>query len=226
MHEEKIEGVILRSLEYRDKDRIITAFTPLGLISLIVKGITPRHAALLTLTSPFCEAEFIFKRGRSDLHAFIDGTVIDNHLYLRQKLTFLETAGSLVQTILFSQLTGKSSSELYQLFRLYLTHIPSFESPATLYASFQLKLLTYEGLLSLSVQCNRCKEKKAQFLSKGESLCDAHPLEEGFSFSNEEWSHLLQLQGARRLSALRALALPALLPKKIDVFFKYRIAQQ
>jgi DNA repair protein RecO (recombination protein O) len=226
MHEERTQGIVLRSLEYKDSQRIITAFTPIGLISLVVKGITQRNIQLLTLTGAFCEGEFLFKRGRSDLLSFLDGSVLDCHLFLRERLASLQTAGNLAQVILSSQLDGKSSFDLYQLFRFYLKQIPSFESPACLLSSFQLKLLAHEGLLALSPECNRCTDKRAEFLSKGESLCNAHPLEEGFHFSSDEWTLLMQLQQAKQFSALRTLLLPEHIHQKIDVFFKYRIANQ
>jgi DNA repair protein RecO (recombination protein O) len=226
MDEERTQGIVLRSLDYKDSQRIITAFTPIGLISLVVKGITQRNIQRLNLTSAFCEAELVFRRGRSDLLSFLDGSVLDNHLLLRERLSSLHAAGQLAQVILSSQLDGKSSSDLYQLFRIYLKQIPSFASPTCLVASFQLKLLAYEGLLALSSACNRCHDKKAEFLSKGESLCHAHPLEEGFHFSEQEWSWLLALQESKQFSALRALPLPEYMPQKIDVFFKYRIANQ
>lgn len=226
MHEERTQGIVLRSLDYKDSQRIITAFTPIGLISIIVKGITRRGAPRLQLTSCFSEAEFVFKRGRSDLLSFLDGSMIDGHLSLRERLSSLQTAGHLAQVILSSQLDGKSSADLYQLFRFYLKQIPFFASPECLVSSFQLKLLAYEGLLALTPECNQCREKKAEFLSKGESLCNAHPLEEGFQFSSDEWTLLLQLQQAKQFSALRTLLLPAHMHQKIDLFFKYRIASQ
>lgn len=198
MHEERTQGIVLRSLDYKDNQRIVTGFTPIGLISLIVKGIAKKNSAL---TTPFCEAEFVLKKGRSDLWLFLDGTVLNSHLSLREKLPSLQAAGSMAQVILSSQLPGKSSYDLYSLFRAYLQQIPSFESPASLVASFQLKLLGYEGLL-------------------------APPLEEGFSFSQEEWPLLQQLYHAKQYSALRSLVLPAHMPQKIDIFFKYRIANQ
>lgn len=226
MHEERTQGIVLRSLDYKDSQRIITIFTSIGLIRLIVKRITSRNTHLLNLTTPFCEGEFLFKRGRSDLLSFLDGSVLDSHLELRKRLSSLETAGSLAQMILSSQLDGKFSYDLYQLFRFYLKQIPSFESPTSLAASFQLKLLAHEGLLALSSQCNRCNDKPAEFLSKGESLCNAHPLEEGFHFSREEWILLMQLHSAKHFSTLRTLSLSSHFHQKIDVFFKYRITEQ
>ena len=89
MHEEKTEGIVLRSQDYKERHRIITLFTPLGLISLIVKGISRKNSHLLTLTTPFSHGEYIYRQGRSDLFRFHDGAVLDDHFDLRQSLRFL-----------------------------------------------------------------------------------------------------------------------------------------
>lgn len=221
--EERTQGIILRSLDYRENQRIITLFTPLGLISLIVKRIQRRSSHLLTLTSLFCEGEFLFKKGRSDLYAFLDGSVLDVHLPLRDRLASLQAAGSLGQALLASQCAGKTSPELYQLFRCYLKQLSTFSTPSTLIASFQLKLLTHDGLLSLTPECTRCSGKASR-LAQGESLCFEHHVEHSLSFSSEEWTRLLLLHDARHLSVLRALAPSSPLLQKIDSFFTHRIS--
>lgn len=219
MQEERTHGIVLRSLDYRDGQRIITLFTPLGLMSLIVKRIQRRSSHLLTLTTLFCEGEFLFKKGRSELYSFVDGSVLDAHLPLRKKLLFLQTAGALAKIILSSQFNGKASHGLYQLFRCYLKQIPSFTTPSSLLASFQLKLLSHEGLLSLTPLCNQCQEHPSRHLSAGESLCREHAGEDSVTFSSEEWSELFALFSATRLSTLRPLTPSATLLQKVDFFF-------
>jgi DNA repair protein RecO (recombination protein O) len=221
--EERTQGIVLRALDYRENQRIITLFTPLGLISLIVKRIQRRSSHLLTLTSLFCEGEFLFKKGRSDLHAFIDGSVMDVHLPLREQLVSLQAAGGLGHALLASQFAGKVSSELYHLFRCYLKQIRTFSTPSTLIASFQLKLLAHDGLISLTPECNRCPNKASRCLAQGESLCADHHVEHSLCFSAEEWNQLLLLHGAKQLSVLRALNLSAPLLQKIDFFFTSRL---
>jgi len=219
MQEERTHGVVLRCLDYRERERIITLFTPFGLISLIVKGIQPRSSHLLILTTLFCEGEFLFKKGRSDLYSFIDGSVVDAHLLLRTQLPFVQTAGALAKTILSSQFNGKASLALYQLFCCYLKQIPSFATPASLIASFQLKLLSHEGLLSLTPLCNQCQDKPSSHLSAGESLCKEHASIYSLSFSQEEFSELLKLHSAKQLSHLRTLTPSASLLQKVDLLF-------
>lgn len=220
--EERTQGIVLRSLDYRENQRIITLFTPLGLISLIVKRIQRRSSHLLTLTTLFCEGEFLFKKGRSDLYAFLDGSVLDVHLPLRDQLASLKAAGSLGQALLASQFAGRVSPALYQLFRCYLRQIPAFAPPGALIASFQLKLLAHDGLLSLTPECTRCSDKASR-LAQGESLCTTHHAEHSLSFSTEEWNQLLLLHDAKQLSLLRALNPSPPLLQKIDFLFTSRI---
>ena len=223
MKEEKTEGIVLRTLEYKECQRIVTVFTPYaGMISVIVKGISPRKISLLSLCSPFSEVEFLVKRGRSELLFFVDGSVLDAHLQLRLALPSLDSAGQMAQAILASQLSGKPAYEIYYLFRSYLKQIPTFESPTVLLASFQLKLLTLEGLLALSSKCNVC-ERKSELLSHGECLCRLHCTEEQFSFHPDEWASLLTLHHAKHFSELRHLCLHPSLLHKIDTYFKHRL---
>src|SRR5579862_3366288 len=150
MHEEKTEGIVLRSQDYNERHRIITLFSPLGLISLIVKNISRKNASLLTLTTPFSHGEYLYSQGRSDLFKYHDGSLLDDHLGLRQNLKSLQAAGVLANAILTSQMAGKPAPALFALYKSYHKQVCHFDDPSPLIASFILKLLKHEGLLSLS----------------------------------------------------------------------------
>jgi DNA repair protein RecO (recombination protein O) len=225
MLEEKSEGIILRSLDYKDRQRIITVFSrEAGIISLIIKGLSKRNYRLLALSSPFCRAEFIYRKGSSDLFRFIDGSVLDEHLIFRKKLSFIQTAGTLSQAILRSQMPGKPAPALYSLLCSYFQQIPSFEEFFTLVASFHLKLLKHEGLTALSKECSHCKEFPARFLEKGESLCHVHSTPHALCFTTEEWDTLHFLENAQQFHALRNLKLSLQLPARIASYFQEQIS--
>jgi DNA repair protein RecO (recombination protein O) len=223
MHEEKTEGIVLRSQDYKERHRIITLFSPQGLISLIVKGISRKNARLLTLTTPFNHGEYIYYQGRSDLFRFHDGATLNDHLDLRQNLRSLQTAGALANAVLTSQMTGKPSPALFALYKSYHRQIRSFDDPEPLLASFYLKLLKHEGLLSLSSHCASCKEGMAQAFDNGESFCYQHARQGAISFSSSEWEKLLSLESAPQFSTLRSLQLPSLFLKKVQALFLSRI---
>jgi DNA repair protein RecO (recombination protein O) len=223
MQEEKIEGIVLRSQDYQERHRIITLFSPQGLISLIVKSISRKNARLLALTTPFSHGEYICRQGRSELLSFHDGTLLNDHLALRESLKALQAAGALAHAILTSQMPGKPAPALFALYRSYHKQVPSFDDPAPLLASFYLKLLKHEGLLSSSTCCSNCGESTARFLHHGESYCANHADPSAMAFSPSEWETLLFLDDAHQFSALRTLSLPPSLLQKIQTLFLSRL---
>ena len=224
--EEKAEGIVLRAFDYKDRQRIITLFTrEAGLISLIIKGISRKNYRMLSLSTPLSRVEVHFKWGKSDLFRFVDGTVLDEHLELREQLSFLQAAGHLAQTILQSQLPAKPAPSLYLLFRSYLKQVPSFTNAELLLSSFRLKLLRHEGLIAISPQCTLCASGTARLLFQGESICPHHPSSSAIEFSEDEWTTLSLLESAPSFSALRSISLPARFPQLIAGIFQDRIRQ-
>ena len=223
MHEEKTEGIVLRAQDFKERHRIITLFTPQGLISLIVKNISRKNTRLLSLTTPFCHGEYHFRRNNSELLRFHDGSLIDEHLNLRQSYSTLQAAGALAHAVLTSQMPGKPSPALFVLYKSYHKQVPCFSDPAALLSSFYLKLLKYEGLLTIAPRCTHCDEAPSRLLYNGESLCTQHNVQGGLHFSPSEWETLLILDGAQQFSALSTLAVPPMLSQKITSLFHSRL---
>ena len=147
---EETEGIVLKSVDYKDHERIITVFTrDCGIISLIVKGVTSSNLQKLAATTPFSQAEFVFSRGKSDLLRYKESRLLSDHHALRKQLSSLKAAGTMAKAILQSQLPDKASPALYTLFSSYLMQIPTFSFPLPLTCSFLLKMLKLEGLLAL-----------------------------------------------------------------------------
>lgn len=221
--EEKTEGIVLRCQDYKECHRIITLYTPQGITSLIVHGISRKKPRLLTLTTPFCHGEYFYRGGRSGLPSFRDGSILDDHLILRQKLSFLQAAGALANAILASQMPGKASPALFLLYKVYHNQIPLFSNPDALVASFYLKTLKHEGLLALTGQCAACHSAPALVLHEGESFCPMDSPHGGFRFLPEEWDLLLVLGHAQQFSALRELPIPPLFLQKVAALFRSRL---
>jgi DNA repair protein RecO (recombination protein O) len=223
MEEEKTEGIVLRTQDYKECHRIITLYTPQGMTSLMVHGISRKNTHLLTLTTPFCHGEYVYRKGRTDLPSFRDGSILGDGMILRQKLTFLQTAGALANAILTSQMPGKASPALYLLYRSCHQQVPLFPHPGALLASFYLKLLKHEGLLTISTRCSVC-DSSPLVLYEGESFCSRHsPPEEGIRFLPQEWELLLALSDAREFSSLKKLSVPSPLLHKITALFQSRL---
>lgn len=220
MNDEKTEGIVLKVVPFKENDRILSLFTPdQGVMSLYVRGLSKKKPAIVNLTTPLCRAEYLFRKGRSDLYHFIDGTILDLHLPLRRSYRHLEYAGKMLQAILKSQMPGKRSKNLYYLFVSYLKKLSVASFPETLWASFVLKLLKYEGLLAVDKTCLSCKENGASHISGGESRCEKCSSPTGLSFSNLDWKTLQVLSHVRSFEPLLKLEIPSSLTQAIDTLF-------
>jgi DNA repair protein RecO (recombination protein O) len=146
---EETEAIVLKSLDYKDHERILTLFSKEeGRISLIVKGVSSSNHQKLAVTSPFCQAQFFFVRGKSELLRYRDSTILSDNHHLRSHFSHLEAAGLMAKALLDSQLPHKPAPALYALFISYLKNLPNFSNPLPLTTSFFLKMLHHEGLFT------------------------------------------------------------------------------
>ena len=219
---EKQEGLVLRRIDYKDSQKILTLFTSeRGIISLIVKGITRKNTHLLTLSSPLTHAEYLFRVHRSTLYTFQDGTLINSHLPLRQSLLHIESAIRIAQALLTSQLPGKPAPALYRLTLAYLKLTTQFTDPAPLTASFLLKLLKHEGILSLAPTCALCSTSPT-YLHQGEAFCQKHTPHSATHYTPEEWATLTTLSETRQPIVLQQTKVPApLFAKVVSLFHSF-----
>lgn len=189
--EQRVVALVLRHTALKENDYIATLLSPdEGMISLVVRGISRRRYPLLCLIEPFTIGEFLFVRGKKELHRFLDGSLIDPQLFLRKELSSLQAAGQLCNDLLDSQLPGKPSHYLYALLTTYLKQLPLFPDKTPLTCSFRLKLLFHEGML--------CMEGGALHYAGGESL--------SIDTETQQWITVLTHQ--RSFATLRELIPP------------------
>lgn len=220
MTEEKTPGLLLQAIPYLGQQKILKIFTPgSGLISMVSKRV--KNTALV---SPFCLAEWVYKKGNRDIYPLVDGSLIDGLYDLRKSYESLSAAGLIAQDLLRTQMPGKQSHELFALSCALFQKLPSFKHPEILVALFRLKMLLHEGLLSLEPGCSRCSSE-ALHLFEGESYCMAHAEYPGRTFTSEEWTHLSLLCTTKSFAKLREMPLKRELYGKILSLFNERIQQ-
>jgi DNA repair protein RecO (recombination protein O) len=216
----KTQGITLRSIPYKERQRIVNIFTrENGVISLIVKGLSQKNTSLLAFSSSFCLSEIIYIKKRSDLYILKDFSIIDDNLSLREDFSFINSAYLIVKAILDSQLHHKKAVSLYELLKSYLKKIPIFKSHDSLITSFLLKILIYEGLINIKSTCNLCYEE-AVVIQKGESLCSSHANSFSHKFSKNEFINMQNLSTIRSFSDLEIIDTTLELKEKIILLFK------
>lgn len=215
-HWETQEGILLQSTPYLESRRIVKIFTKNnGLLSLI------GNSKKLSLTTPFCKAEWIYKQTPGDLFSLKEASLLNPYMNLRESYEKLKSAGSIANDLLRSQLAYKESSKLYSLLSACFEHLSY--NPTAIAQSFRLKLLRLDGLLHLQPFCMEC-EKEALDLTEGQSTCSNHAAQgKRAGFTQTEWQQVLSLGLAKRFSDLKELLLSQELLKKLDSLFKERI---
>lgn len=216
--EEKTEGLLLQSIPYLGGKRILKVFTQEGgLLTLIAK-----KKSLAPLTIPFCKAEWVYKKGKEEIHLLQDGTVLDDLFELKQSYDVLEGAGQMARDLLRTQFPGKKGGDLYTLVLAYLKQLPQFALPKILNISFRLKILLHEGLLFLDSSCAKC-EAPALHLSAGESVCQQHTHHPNIPFHPDEWELLHILGKGRKFSLMKAICKTSRIEEKVNVLFEERL---
>ncbi|MBS0614933.1 MAG: DNA repair protein RecO [Verrucomicrobia bacterium] len=180
--EERVQAIVLKTLDYRDHQRIVTLMTEqMGLLSFLIRGLKKENR--FALTTPFSHGEYVLKKGKGELLSFRDGTLFSDHETLRTNYQFLKTAGDMASLLLKTQLPGKPAPKLFALFLAYLGKVAHFEDTRSLPLSFMLKLMTHDGWISW--------EDKSFF-----------PI----SVTEVEWKLLKTLALSRSFSQLRGLS--------------------
>lgn len=211
--EEKNLGILLLSISYLGKKKILKVYTAeAGLVTLMAKS--------RDLTSPFCIAEWLYRKSEREIHTLVDGTLLDPLSNLRSSYEVLTAAGSIANDLLRSQLPSKPSPLLYELLVAYLRKLPTSPAPQTLAISFRLKLLLHDGLLSLRPHCSHCTEP-ATILLRGESYCKTHGI--GGENFEKDWGLLLLLGHGKQFSLFDQVLVSQSLQERTKSIFQEQI---
>lgn len=227
MTEEKLKAIVLRAVPFKDRQSILTLISEeKGLISMIVKGLSKKNPHLIASINPLCEAEFVFIEGRTELLRCKEASVIDTHLSLREKYSYLELGMRFAKVLLDTQYPGKPSPSLYALFSSFLKQISAFDAalPA-LSCSFLLKVLKHEGLLMLDTECSVCSEDHGMYLWGRDFYCKRHKPKGSLPFAHDEWQRVACLAHASSFQTVKQIPADKRFQEKIETYFQERIKQ-
>lgn len=213
MNQTQIEAIVLHALPFKEYDRILTLFSPQGLLKLFVKGKKKEYLKVVALTSVLTHGEYHFTLGRKELHRLSDGTILNQHLRIRDRFETLLAAERMIKALLQSQWPGKPAPKLFQLFCLLMDHLPNVNDPSALATAFLLKVLRHEGILQL------CTPLKSAFRFAGERYSKEEAPPGALSITEEEEELLTELALCRTLSQIAEHPLSVEFQQKIEHLF-------
>ncbi len=218
----KIEGIILKVIDFRDYDQIMTVLTPeKGIVKWIFKKRPSARGGSLVKISPLTKAEFVYTETKGDIWKCREISILNHHFKLRENYAWLETAGRLINWILASQTEQKSSEHLYCLLSAFLEKIPIMTDLRSLEINYIIHLLRHEGLINIDLHCTVCqKPLRNLYMSQGDHFCELHAPLGALSFDEEETLAWMQIAACLTFSELKSIFIPKNLLQKVEVLFK------
>ena len=156
---EKTKGVIIKSIDYKENDKLIWAYCEeLGKITFIAKGVKKSKSKNLALTLPLCFADYIFFKGRN-LYNLQEGKIINSFQGLLDNLDKLTYSSYICELIDICVEDGEVNKELFKEFItcLYLLNTDAMDYELLIRA-FELRLLNATGYGLQFDKCSICKK--------------------------------------------------------------------
>ena len=111
----KFKGIILKTSEYKEKDRMISVLTKdMGIVSICVKGVSGKASRFSFASVPFSYCEFVV----SVSHGFYylkEGSVISGNTGIMESLEAMAVAGHIADCLSWSVMQSDNARDTYEL---------------------------------------------------------------------------------------------------------------
>lgn len=227
----KDEGVVLRTRNLGEADRIITLFTRKhGKVEGVARGSRRTRSRLLGGTQLFTLGSYLLYRGKS-LDTISQAEIRRSFSGLREELVLMTYASYLAELLDLCVEPEEPSEELFQLIVDALSHLEGGTDPDLLLRWFDLRLMALLGYRPELDRCVACggEPQEARFsVREGGLLCSQCAAREGSAVplrrSTLEFLRRLLITGADRLSVVRpSPAELALMEQVTRPFVDYRL---
>lgn len=219
----EIEGLVIRSFAYGEYDKIVHIFTPdEGIIHLIAKGaLRPQKKGALSV-EPLTLATFYLKqKPHNKLFQCVEVVPDRLHSFLRRQMDKLDCACQMAMAVAQTQMSNQPAPLLFHLLCYYLKKLETSQNAAAILASFRLKLLRHDGVLSFPARCCICEETLTKFWFYEElTYCKSHAPAPSGQFNEEEVEKLALLTLTTEFADIESAHLSLELSQKICLFFK------
>lgn len=151
-----VRGIVLRAVDTKESDKILTLLTPHGKLPVIAKGARSRRSRVTACTQLLAYAEFTL----SESHGWqylVEGSTIELFDGVRQDIELLSLASYLAELTEAAALEDVESGDMLSLLLNALYALGTLKKPqAQVKAAFELKLMSLIGFEPLADACAYC----------------------------------------------------------------------
>lgn len=180
----KVEGIVLRTIDYGENHKILTVLTVhYGKIAMLARGAKKPHSQLGAVSQPFTYGMYVLMIGEKGMGTLTQGEVIDSYRDVRVDLVKAAHASYFCELVDRFTEEREPSHGLFLLLDTQLKYLATGKDPDVLARLFEVKMLDIAGIrpdLHHCAACYRPLDASIRFsILHGGPLCsDCHGADE------------------------------------------------
>ena len=157
-----VKGIVLRAVDTRESDKILTLLTPHGKLPVVAKGARSRKSRVTACTQLLAYSELTLSESRGWQY-LSEGNTIELFQGVRQDIGLLSLASYFAELTEAAALEGVESGEILSLLLNALYALGNLKkNPALVKAAFELKLMSFIGFEPLADACAYCGNRSPE----------------------------------------------------------------
>lgn len=153
----KIEGIVLKIQDYREKDALVWILTPEEILTVRARGVQNSTSKLRQVCQPFSYCEWLIDKKENGLSLMIQGQA-KQYFYLVNEDLVIQSLCFVISDMLSHT---KIKPSIYDLFMMFLTKIQCKDNEVYGYCLYVIKeILIMDGIQPYVNGCIRCHNKK------------------------------------------------------------------
>ena len=152
-----VQGFVVKTVDFKEYDAIITCLTNDGLISFIAKGVNKLTSKNKACCALYAFSEFTLEKGKSNYYILTKGKIIHYNPSLYNSIDYMTCIGLVSESIL-TFLDDKPSFTIYKLFEYLIDSLDKFDV-FTITSIFLAKIIIDSGYQLDTSSCVKCGRK-------------------------------------------------------------------
>ncbi len=228
--EEKLKAVVLRAIDYKENDKLITLFSlEEGVVTAVARGVKKANAKLKFAAAPFCFCEYVLAK-KGDKRTVVSAEIIESFYSLREDIFKLYAGSAALEFVYLFVKEGMENGRLFVLLMDFLKNLCFSEADAyVLLVKFLLEALALAGYEITVDKCAKCRKtiKNRAFFDFGIGGGICEDCRDGMSVEiNPSTLKLLNDVNNRPFEELVGLIYPQIIRKKAVRLLGYYIEVQ
>ena len=228
--EEKLRAVVLRAIDYKENDKLITLFSlEGGVVTTVARGNKKANAKLKFAASPFCFCEYVLAK-KGDKRTVVSADIIESFYSLREDIFKLYAGSAALEFVYSFVKEGMENGRLFVLLMEFLKNLCFTESdPHLLLVKFLLEALALAGYEITVDKCIKCREslKNRAFFDFGLGGAVCEECRDGMSVEvNPSTIKLLDAVNKKDFDEISGIEFPPIIRKKAVRLLGYFIEVQ